>query len=192
MLLHVTDVLPRGSFECDPIYYKRGRFVHEACDLMDTVGLDMDTLADEFDGIPWTRPFVRGYQQFLQDTGAVVVASEKRVENLKYGYKGRLDRVYKIGRKYYIPDLKSGSYFWTVGMQTAAYEKALPDELKRLKPIRAVLVLTDSGKYNWKAEDTPQQKIFESSDFQYFLAYLQTKQCEIKHGVWTPPERKEE
>jgi hypothetical protein len=183
-MLHVTAVLPKGSFVYDPIYAERGKHVHAACHLLDTTGLNWDTVYP-----PW-RGWVEAWEAFKAESGAVVQKSELPLESQKHGYCGRLDCIVKMKRRYVL-DIKTGPPPVTTGLQIAAYAEAYKEQYGEPMPGRAVIHLMEDGRYKFTAEDTPGQDLFHPTDFRVFLAYLTTKQWEMNRGLWAPQERKE-
>ena len=96
-----------------------GSNVHHACHLHDTGELDWTALD------PALVPYLEAWRAFLEDTGAVVIASEQAVVHERLGYAGTPDRVLAWGSRVVIPDLKATAALpRTVGVQTAAYAKA--------------------------------------------------------------------
>jgi len=96
-----------------------GRHVHEACHLFNRGELDMAALD------PALAPYVAQYQCFLEETGAVPIASELPVYHPVLKYAGTLDVVVEWRRRACLIDLKTAaSVPRTAGPQTAAYEQA--------------------------------------------------------------------
>ncbi|KKM90666.1 hypothetical protein LCGC14_1236460, partial [marine sediment metagenome] len=78
-----------------------GTHVHEACHLFNIDSLDRLTLD------PALAPYVSAWEQFLDDTGAVVLQSEHRVASRKFKYAGTLDTTVFWGKSKRLIDIKS-------------------------------------------------------------------------------------
>ena len=118
-----------------------GRHVHEATHLFDMGVLDSQNLD------PALVPYVEAWQQFLEDTGAVVIASEQPLVHEKLGYAGTPDRILAWGKDIVVPDLKSTAAVpRTVGVQTAAYAKAYAEQRRTRAPRRFCIHLKPGGR----------------------------------------------
>lgn len=96
-----------------------GQHVHLACHLFDIGELDWASLD------PALAPYVRSWERFIEESGAVVVASEQPVVHQPLGYAGTPDRVLMWNERFVVPDIKSTSVVpKSVGVQTAAYARA--------------------------------------------------------------------
>jgi len=97
----------------------RGERLHQAINLFNRDELDWESLDDE------TRDGVKAWARFLDESGAVVIASETPIYHPTLRYAGTPDVVLEWKRGIAIPDVK-GSYTIprTVGPQTAAYAEA--------------------------------------------------------------------
>lgn len=112
--------VPRETLETAAEF---GRNVHEACDLWDRGRLDEAALD------PGLLPHVRGWQKFIRDSGAVVIASERRVYHRTHRYAGTLDRVLLWKGQHRLVDIKTTTQLPAyVGPQTAGYRAALLEE----------------------------------------------------------------
>lgn len=97
-----------------------GDHVHKACHLHDTGTLDWSSLDAEL------IPYVEQYQLFLEETGAVVLASELRVAHEGLRYAGTLDKLLLLHDHESLVDLKTTAVVpRTVGPQTAGYAQAV-------------------------------------------------------------------
>jgi hypothetical protein len=102
-----------------------GRHTHLAIHLFNLGRLDEQDLDEPL------RPYLEGWKQFLFDTKAVVVSSERRVHHRILKVAGTLDNEIRFPPKdpRHVLDLKSGSVVhWTVALQTAAYREMLAHE----------------------------------------------------------------
>lgn len=117
-VLEAFDGIPADALEAARI---RGQYVHAACDLLDRGQLDFATLD------PALAPYIDGYQNWLDESGAVVIASELRVSSPYYRYAGTADMLVEIGtRKTAVVDRKATATIpATVGPQVAAYAQAI-------------------------------------------------------------------
>jgi hypothetical protein len=136
-----------------------GRNVHIACDLYNRDALDWSSLDAAL------VPYVRGWAQFLEESGAVVIASECRVYHDELGYAGSPDVVLAWGKRTVLPDLKATAVVpRTVGIQTAAYAKAYARAHATREPERYCIHLQD-GKYRSHKRTDP-------ADWSLFLSCL--------------------
>jgi hypothetical protein len=148
-----------------------GQHCHEACHLFDTGELVRDTLD------PLLAPYVDAWGRFLDQSGAVVIASEQSLMHLQLGYAGTPDRVLDWGRfGVAIPDLKfTATVPKTVGVQTAAYAKAYASfHGLNKEPVRVCIHLHGDGSYHVHRRQ-------ELSDWSYFLSCLNV--WKFNHGT---------
>jgi hypothetical protein len=101
----------------------RGTYVHLACALIDDDELSTESLD------PALGPYVQAYQHFLDLTKPEWVYVEHRVADPVLGYAGTLDRAgtFLLNGHKTLVDIKSGAVPPTVGPQTAAYRRCLPE-----------------------------------------------------------------
>lgn len=145
-----------------------GSHVHEACDLYNRGELDWLSLD------PSLAPYVEGWRQFLEETGAVVIASEFRVAHDQLGYAGSPDVLVQMHDKLWIPDIKSTAIVpSTVGYQTAAYAKAY-HRMTGQEPKRCCVLLTGDGRYKLHTRKEP-------SDWEMFVSALNVYKHKAKH-----------
>ena len=134
-----------------------GRHVHQACDLYNRDELDWPSLDAAL------VPYVRGWASFLDESGAVVVASECRVYDDQLGYAGSPDVVLAWGKRTVLPDLKATAIVpRTVGIQTAAYAKAYARTHRVREPERYCIHLTEKGYRSHKRTDPADWSLFLS------------------------------
>lgn len=137
-----------------------GSHVHKACELHDEERLDWASLD------PVLEPYVKGWTTFLEDTGAVVIHSERKVFSRRHGYAGTLDRIVAWGRTNRQVDIKTGTAMpKTVGPQTAAYSEAWHEETGERLRDRYCVRLKPDGTYTIKKLEDPR-------DWQVFKAAL--------------------
>lgn len=116
--LQMLDGIPWATLEAARVF---GSHVHLGCHYHNTGELEWDTLDDRL------ASYIRGYLEFLADTGFVVLASEERVASVKCGYAGTLDLLglMRSKKRKTLVDIKSTATLpRTVGPQTAGYENA--------------------------------------------------------------------
>lgn len=134
-----------------------GTHVHQAIHLFNT---------DRLEHCPSRiRPYLDGWVAFLEESGAVVIASELAVHSEKYAYAGTLDEVLYWKRGEALCDVKSGSVVpKTVGPQTAAYVTAYNEQHGTKLKRRYCIHLTGDGRYKvHKLDDTRDWPIFQSA-----------------------------
>lgn len=120
-----------------------GRNVHMACHLFNRDELDFDALD------PALRPYVDAWALFLEQTGAVVIASEFPVYSERHRYAGTPDVLLDWNAREVLTDLKStASVPRTVGPQTAAYVEAYNEMTGKRIRDRYCLHLKPDGKYS--------------------------------------------
>jgi hypothetical protein len=96
-----------------------GNHVHAACHLFN---ID-DLLWGSLD--PALIPYVEAWRDFLKQSGAIVISSEKKVYSARHGYAGTLDSICLLKKTKRIYDIKSGTAVpRTVGPQVEAYNRA--------------------------------------------------------------------
>lgn len=180
-LLHVTDVLrPLYTGPADPWYLQRGVAVHRACELMDTVGLDWDSVDPQIKG------FVDAWHHVKAETGARIVAAEQVVGGPRFGYVGTLDRIVMLEDRAEIWDIKTGGTHCSHGLQLAAYLHATNhiNESTKKKIRRRACHLKDDGTYSLVEHAG-------KSDLKVFLAMLTTALWRIENGIDNWPEKRE-
>jgi len=138
-----------------------GTHVHQACHLDDLGELDWATLD------PALVPYVEAWRRFLNESGAVVIASEKPVYHAALNYAGTPDRVLSWGKqRLVVPDIKATSVVpRIVGPQTAGYAKAYQSMHGGREPERYCIHLRANGTYSAH----PRR---ESTDWGVFLSCL--------------------
>lgn len=136
-----------------------GNHVHEACHLFNIDTLDRRTLD------PVLAPYVSAWEQFLDDTGAVVLQSEHRVASRKFKYAGTVDTTVFWGKSKRLIDIKSiASLPRTVGPQTAAYAEAYYEDTGERIRDRYCVQLKPDGAYSvQKLSDPNDWNIFQSA-----------------------------
>jgi hypothetical protein len=136
-----------------------GEHVHKACDLFNRGELEWSTLDLAL------IPCVEAWKGFIEDSGAIVIASELPVVHEKLGYAGMPDCVLAWGNRVVIPDIKATAIVpRTVGIQTAAYAKAYYAMHGGKEPERYCIHLKD-GKYTTHPRREP-------GDWSMFLSCL--------------------
>ena len=172
----VTQILaPLANFEgipADVLERKRrlGQAVHLACQFDDEGDLDEASITDD------VRGYLEAYRRFRRETGARVVANERRVYHATLGYAGTLDRVLEIRARHWLTDLKTCiATPLAVGPQTAAYELAggFDPAFPRIH-YRAALRLAPDGRYQL---DT----LTSAHDWPAFLACLTLRNFREAH-----------
>lgn len=99
-----------------------GRRVHAACQFWSEGDLDPDSVQDD------VQPYLCGWQKFVEQTDARIVACEVRVYDPLYRYAGTLDVIADIAAERFLLDIKTSiARPLAVGAQTAAYMRALRD-----------------------------------------------------------------
>jgi predicted RecB family endonuclease len=120
-----------------------GTRVHEATELIDTLGLTPLEFPEEL----YQR--LRAWESFLETSKAKVVEVEKKVMHSLYRYAGGVDRIATIDGIRYVLDIKSGGPAAWHQYQVAAYAMAVED--MTAEPIKAagIVYLKDTGKFRF-------------------------------------------
>lgn len=165
--LNDYSMVPPDILEAARIF---GTHVHEACDLYNRDELDWSSLD------PSLVPYVEAWKQFLDDSGAVVIASECRVFHDLLGYAGSPDVVLAWGSRVVIPDIKATAVVpATVGPQTSAYAKAYQRMHGGREPARYCIHL-QAGQYRSHVRNDP-------ADWPTFVTALNWKKIKEKYRV---------
>lgn len=104
----------------------RGTAVHKATEIIDRGGRLDPASVD-----PRIAPYIRGYEQFIADTGYRPLYTEHKVWHDALGFAGTLDKFGELPklrhrRKLHLIELKATAQVpCSVGMQTAGYDEAL-------------------------------------------------------------------
>lgn len=147
-----------------------GRHVHEACALHARDDLDWSSLD------PALVPYVDGWRKFLDESGAVVIASEQPIAHPTLGYAGTPDLVLEWREHIVIPDLKATAAVPpTVGIQTVAYARAWQATHGGKEPQRSCIHLSPN-KYRSHRRTDP-------SDWAMFQSCLNVYKFQEKHRV---------
>ena len=148
----------------------RGSRIHLACHFLGKGTLDWKSV------YKLDKPYVRGWEKFLKESGFVIEISERALYNHIHRYAGTPDCIGKIGNRPTVVDIKTGVVPVTTGLQTAAYGPCV--EGGRLYDRMAVGL---SGDGNYK------ERFHKPGDFQAdldtFLAMLRTVQWRAIHDV---------
>jgi hypothetical protein len=148
------SMVPRDVLEAARIF---GQHVHEACDLFNRGELDWDSLD------PSLVPYVCAWKQFIDDSGAIVVASELRVAHKKLGYAGSPDCVLAWRSRVVVPDIKATAVVpRTVGAQTSAYAEAYHSMHGGKKPERYCIHLMPNSYKTHPRKDPADWSLFLS------------------------------
>ena len=157
--------VPRDVLEAARIF---GQHVHEACDLLNRGELDWLSLD------PALTPYVEGWRRFIEESGAVVMASEFPVGHDQLGYAGTPDVLIQMRDRLWIPDIKSTAVVpSTVGYQTAGYAKAY-HRMTGQEPKRCCVLLDGAGRYKLHTRN-------ESSDWEMFVSALNCFKHKARH-----------
>ncbi len=102
-------------------HYSRGRAVHRAIELFELGKLRWDSLTDAI------KPYLDGYVDFKAHTGFVPFRSfiEWAFFHPTLRYPGQIDIFGRVGEEFWLPDFKSGTVSWWVGMQTWMQEQGV-------------------------------------------------------------------
>jgi hypothetical protein len=97
----------------------RGIAIHEATELMDTIGVPVDAFQMDI------RPWLVAWQEFTASTGVEIVSIECPVCHLRAGYAGTADRLINYNNRLAVLDIKTGSKAAWHRLQAAAYAEAI-------------------------------------------------------------------
>lgn len=134
-----------------------GSHVHEACALHCRDALNWQTLD------PALVPYVEGWDKFLRDTGAVILASEQPIAHPTLKYAGTPDLILAWDDFVAVPDIKATAAVPpTVGIQTAAYGRAYQATFGGKEPRRYCIHLTAKGYKSHRRTDPADWAMFQS------------------------------
>lgn len=151
----------------------RGSYVDEACDLLDAGQLDWSTVDPEHVG------YVEGYQHWLADSGAVVVASQLRVASASLRYAGTLDLLAHIKDGLCLIDRKATHDLPpSVGPQTAAYLHALTEHSSHRVRRRYGLHLHPKYPRGYRLT-----ALTDTADWSVFVSCLNLHNWRMKHAA---------
>lgn len=138
-----------------------GNHVHDAIDLDNRGELDEAALEVES---PLVWQYLQQYRRFLEESGAVVLASEQKVIHPTLRYAGTLDSVMLVGKTRRIYDIKTTSSVpRTVGPQVAAYAEAYA-AMTGQRPLRRYSLQLKADRYAVHPLTDPQDwDIFRSA-----------------------------
>lgn len=143
-----------------------GQRVHLACQLEDEDDLDETSVEED------VAPYLEGWRRFLRESGAQVLANEKRVFEPMLQYAGTLDNVLLLDGKKWLCDKKTSiATPIAAGPQTAAYLRALGD---KTVTHRAAVRLRADGTYRFDPLDG-------ADDWSAFLSCLTLMRFKEKH-----------
>lgn len=163
------SMVPPNVLEAARIF---GSHVHQACDLFNRDALDWASLDPEI------VPYVEAWKKFLDESGAVVIASEQPVAHEQLGYAGTPDVVLAWDNFVVIPDIKATAIVpRTVGVQTAGYAKAYQSMHGGREPGRRCIHL-QAGQYRVHARKSP-------VDWSLFVSALNWHKFLEQHHVAT-------
>lgn len=169
-VLQTFDGIPAAALEAARV---RGVMVHAACDLLDREALDWSSLD------PSLVPYVEGYRNWLDESGAVVIASELRVASSTYRYAGTLDMLVEIGSgRLAVVDRKATATLpATVGPQTAAYAQAAEETHGHKRLRRYCLHLHPAHQRGYKLTE-----LKDPADWSVFQSCLNVHHWRMKHA----------
>ena len=155
-------MIPADNLE---VARQRGVAVHKMVELDSKGDLDEDKLPD------WMRPVLVKWRLFLAESGFKLLESEYRVYSSYYKYAGTFDLFGVLRDHHVLIDIKRSFFAGPViGMQTAAYSRALSEDellddvvMKNTK--RYALRLNETGPYRL-------EQYTDKNDFQNFLTCL--------------------
>lgn len=137
---------------------KLGTWVHKASELIDQFALDWSSVPEA------CAPYLKGYEKWLDEMCPVITHSEMLVYSKQFGYAGTFDRIAIVNSKRYLIDLKTTAVISkAVGVQLAAYDRALKEYRGIEVQGRAALQLKPDGTYRFYTFEKP-------NDFSVFMA----------------------
>ena len=121
---------------------ERGKAVHKACELDDLEQLNYYELD------PRLTPYVDAWQKFKRDFEPTFLFNEEPMFNELFGYAGTPDRVAQIGKKIWVPDIKSTALISrAAGVQLSGYARLVEGFAQVKVDGLMVVQLRDDGTY---------------------------------------------
>lgn len=152
-----TDVLENAR--------DRGKIVHALTEYSDT-GRLTTSMVDDADDAGYL-PYLAAWSRFKSENIVTFTDYEERFYSPSYGYAGTIDRVGTLDGQDTIFEIKTGDFYPTYALQTAAYQ-VLWEENTAMKIDRRVSVLLNpNGRYTLKEYDPNPM-----ADFAVFYACL--------------------
>jgi hypothetical protein len=119
-----------------------GTYVHKASELIDEGRLDWSAVIEP------ALPYCRAYEKFMREVDPMYLGAETLVYHTGMRFAGTFDRLALIGGVLTLIDIKTVAVLSAaVGVQLAAYEKALLDCAGTKVEARAALQLMPNGNY---------------------------------------------
>ena len=98
---------------------KRGKIIHNLTEVSDVKGSTIDPakLPKDYQG------YMVAFNKFKEEVNPKLLYNEQTVLNNEYQYAGTLDRIYKMGTKTNLVDIKTSKDFYKdMGLQLSAYK----------------------------------------------------------------------
>ena len=165
-VLRLANIRPPLSVKDAEWYLNRGTQIHAATVLIDKGQLDWEKTH------PDLLPYCRAYAKFLDVVRPKVIATEQEV--IGNGYVGHLDRVYQIGRKRYVCDIKTNAPDIATRIQTMAYLQAWKGKAGRMA---VGLFDTETYQVEWYREED------DAPDLACWQGAWKVAQWKIRNGV---------
>jgi len=118
----------------------RGSRAHAATEMMDTIGMG------PFDFDVDLIPYLTGWQQFIDQTGAKVLEVEQRVYSETLWFAGTFDRIIELFGHVCLIDIKTGGKQKTHPVQLAAYAVAWEELTGQAIDYAGIVYLKDAKK----------------------------------------------
>lgn len=130
-----------------------GTKIHTACDLLEegVTLYERDYFTEE-----WVK--IESFVNWFKEINPKLIAKEMAVFSKKYGYAGKVDRIYKINNEIILLDFKSGNHYNHHPLQFSSYAQAFEEMFEEKIDRTAALYLGASNKDGYRFVQYPEWK----------------------------------
>jgi len=151
----------RKYYAKDTTARDRGTHIHEATELMDTLGLTPLDFPEEL------HPWLNAWEKFKEATGAKILLVETLLYNPVARYAGTMDRLLQIDGELFVADIKTGSAAAWHRTQVGAYAEALDNP----KANQGMAIYLSPGKFKLQTWDEDKLSLAREQFLGYARAY---------------------
>jgi len=126
----------------------RGKIVHALTEAEDLGNLTINMCEDAIEA--GYDAYLRAWQKFKRENNVTFDAFEERMYSPKYNYAGTIDRVGWLDGVRTIFEIKTGDFYPTYALQTAAYQQLWEETTGEHIIQRVSVLLNPNGQYTLK------------------------------------------